>query len=139
MGVAPEATAKDLYLVVGSTPHAAIFSFYLPKFFNFSGARTALPMGVAPEAMNKYLYLVIGSRHFHLVLLDLFLFSKVAPEHLIKNLYFIKGSALFFRVAFYEAVESNFSSAKMTLLLTIATIASQKFATSLFSLPCGPN
>jgi hypothetical protein len=65
-------------------------------------------MGVAPEAMNKYLYLVIGSRHFYLVLLDLFLFSKVAPEHLIKNLYLMKGSALFFRVAFYEAVESNF-------------------------------
>jgi hypothetical protein len=66
-------------------------------------------MGVAPEAMSKYLYLIIGSRHFYFVFLDLFLFSKVAPEHLIKNLYLIKGSALFFHVAFYEAVESNFS------------------------------
>ena len=37
---------------------------------------------------------------------------------------------------FDAAVESNFSSAKVTLLLTIATIASQKFATSLFSLAC---
>ncbi len=108
MGVAPEATAKDLYLVVGSTPYAAIFSFYLLKFYNSSGARTALPMGVAPEAMSKYLYLIIGSRHFYFIFLDPFLFSKVAPEHLIKNLYLIKGSALFFHVAFYEAVESNF-------------------------------
>ena len=92
MGVAPEATAKDLYLVVGSTPYAAIFSFYLPKFYNFSGARTALPMGVAPEAMNKCLNLVIGSRHFYFAIIEFFLFSEIALEHLIKNLYLFKGS-----------------------------------------------
>ena len=85
-----------------------LYFLSLPKFYNFSGARTALPMGVAPEAMNKYLYLIIGSRHFYFAVLDLFLFSEVAPEHLIKNLYWIRGSVLFFHVAFYETVESNF-------------------------------
>ena len=49
-------------------------------------------MGVAPEAMNKFLDLVIGSRHFYIVILEIFYFSKVAPEHLGKNLCLIKGS-----------------------------------------------
>ena len=38
MGVAPEATAKDLYLVVGSTPYATIFSLS-PEVFIISRVR----------------------------------------------------------------------------------------------------
>ena len=70
-------------------------------------------MGVAPEATGEYLYLTVGSTfistdQLYIFVLHMMLLSEVAPEHLIKNLYLIKGSALFFHVAFYEAVESNF-------------------------------
>ena len=91
MGVAPEATAKDLCLVVGSTPYAAILSFSLELFISI-GCATSAPDGSSPRGYEQML--VFGHRlspflFFHT---RIFLFSKVAPEHLGKNLYLIKGS-----------------------------------------------
>ena len=47
MGVAPEATAKDLCLVVGSTLYAAILSFSLELFISI-GCATSAPDGSSP-------------------------------------------------------------------------------------------
>ena len=91
MGVAPEATAKDLCLGVGSTPYVAIFSFFLEVFISI-GCATSAPDGSSPRGYEQMLvfdhrlspFLFCHSRVFHCF--------KVAPEHLIKNLYLIKGS-----------------------------------------------
>ena len=65
MGVAPEATAKCLYLVVGSPFCCFIAILSASHLFSFlSGARPALPMGVAPEATAKCLHLGVGSTCF---------------------------------------------------------------------------
>ncbi len=77
-------------LVLGCRLHALcrhIF-FFLPEFYNISGARTALPMGVAPEAMNKYLYLIIDSRHFYFVFPYLFSFFQSSPRAFDQKLVF---------------------------------------------------
>ena len=52
MGVAPEATAKDLCLVVGSTPYAAIFSFF-PEIFKSIGCANSAPDGSSPRGYEQ--------------------------------------------------------------------------------------
>ena len=54
MGVAPEATAKDLCLVVGSTPYVAIFSFFLEVFISI-GCATSAPDGSSPRGYEQML------------------------------------------------------------------------------------
>ncbi len=60
MVVAPEATTKCLYLVVGSNTILSVATI-LCYFLFSSGARPALPMGVAPEHMISCLRVVICS------------------------------------------------------------------------------
>ena len=69
----------------------AIFIVLLDIFISI-GCATSAPDGSSPRGYEKCLHLIIGSRHFYIVILEVFYFSKVAPERLGKNLYLIKGS-----------------------------------------------
>jgi hypothetical protein len=106
MGVAPEATAKDLCLGVGSTPYAAIFSFS-PEIFKSLGCANSAPDGSSPRGYEQIFVFDHRLTPFLFCLSRIFHFSKVAPEHLIKNLYLIKGSPISFAVAFFMKLLSR--------------------------------
>ncbi len=87
MGVAPEATAKDLCLVVGSTPYAAILSFSLDLFISI-GCATSAPDGSSPRGYEQML--VFGHRlsPFLFCHTRIFLFFQSSPRAFGQKLVF---------------------------------------------------